>query len=75
MEFTKEYFAEKQRERRARDILIYKFHAWEKMPGESDKDFRHRFTKRLVIITESNTRITIGSNGEVIEVKEISNTS
>ena len=64
---TKEYEAERKRVQRALSTLIYTYHGWEKMPGESDKDFRRRFTKRIVIITEEKDTIILDPFGKVIE--------
>lgn len=75
MEYTKEYYAQKQAEKRARDYEIYKYHAWERMPGESDKDFRRRFTKRIVIVINPETKIVLGPSGEILEPKEDKNSS
>lgn len=55
--YSKEYQAEKKREQRERAKEIYKFHGWEKMPNETDKEFRRRFTKRIVIVTDSEIKI------------------
>lgn len=69
-QYTKEYFAQKQREKRARDKIIYTYHLNEKYPGESDKDFRRRFTKRIVIIVDENTQIVMDPFGKVIKTIE-----
>lgn len=55
--YPKEYYAQKARERRALEKKIYTKHAWEKMEGESDKDFRRRFTKRIIFETDEITII------------------
>ena len=67
-QYSKEYFAQKARERRALEKRIYKFHAWEKMPGESDKDFRRRFTKRVVVVVD-DIKIVQDPFGTIIAVE------
>lgn len=47
----------RERKARQRDIekkLTYK--AWERYPGESYKDFKRRFTKKVIIITDEELK-------------------
>lgn len=67
--YSKEYQAEKKREQRARAKEIYKYHAWEKMPGETDKEFRRRFTKRIVVCTDDEIKILDPFGKEVKKIK------
>ena len=69
MAYSKEYKRQKQREARARDKLIYTYHAWEKMPNETDKEFRRRFTKRVVIILDEDKNMILDPFGKVLELQ------
>ena len=66
--YSKQYFAEKARERRALEKKIYTKHAWEKMDGESDKDFRRRFTKRIVVEIDE-IKIIQDPFGKIIKIE------
>ena len=66
--FDKKYHAQRKKEQREIANRIYQYHAWEKMPGESDKDFRHRFSKRIVIVTDTD-KVVLGPFGKVLNKK------
>lgn len=68
--YDKQYFAQKKREQRALAKRIYTYHAWQKMPGESDKDFRRRFTKRIVVMVDEETPIVLGPLGKPEQVNK-----
>ena len=69
-EYSQNYYAVLARERRALEKRIYQYHAWEKMPGESDKDFRRRFSKRVVIIID-DIKIIQNSMDKILSVEDI----
>lgn len=69
MAYSKEYKRQKQREARARDKLIYTYHAWEKMPDETDKEFRRRFTKRIVVIIDEEKNMILDPFGTVLDLE------
>ena len=66
---TKAELAQKQKERRELAARIYKYHGWEKMPGETDKEFRRRFTKRIAVITDDKIIIQ-DPFGKIIKTEE-----
>ena len=68
-QYSKEYFAEGQRLRRAIAKEIYTKHAWQKMDGESDKDFRRRFTKRIIVVVDDK-KIIQDPFGKILYVEE-----
>lgn len=69
MAYSKEYKRQKQREARIRDKLIYTYHGWEKMPGESDKEFKRRFTKRIVVILDEDKQIILDPFGKILDLE------
>ena len=64
--YDNKYQAERKRVQREIAKRIYEYHAWEKMPGESDKDFRRRFSKRIVIVLENDEKVIMGPFGKVL---------
>jgi hypothetical protein len=69
MTYSKEYNRKKKQESRARDKLIYTYHAWEKMPNETDKEFKRRFTKRVVVILDEDKNMILDPFGKILDLQ------
>lgn len=66
--YSKKYYADKSKEKRARDKIIMTYHINQQMPFETNDEFKKRMSKRIVIVTEKDT-VILGPFGKVLDIK------
>ena len=67
--YSRKYYADKQKEKRQRDRIIQTYHINQRMPFETNEEFKKRMSKRIVITTDENT-VILGPFGKVLDIKD-----
>ena len=61
--------AQRQKDFRERQKIIKTYHIHQKMPFETDDEFKKRMSKRIVVVTDMEV-VILGPFGKILDIKD-----